>query len=303
MGEDTDEEHDRMLKHKVQKVVKHQDVPKGALLLTSTWAMKKKADGTCHARMTGHGYEQVDSKHYDSDSIASLVANNITIHLIFVLMVIMFWIRYIMNVKGAFLLENIKKGKELYMKIPQGFEKFYAEDDVWLLLKTLYGMKQAAKAFWLVLSRTIKAIAFKRSGADPCLYYKWNNGMLMVIVSWVDDFFIAGCEKEVMIVKENIKKHFECDDIRSIQEYFGNKVEIDSDSIKLTKPVLIQSLKDEFEIPNGEYPNNPGVPGSVLPAVIEGEELGEKDMKTYRSGVGKLLCLVRWSRLKAWNAV
>jgi hypothetical protein len=44
--------------------------------------------------------------------------------------------------------------------------------------------------------------------------------------------------------------------------------------------VLIQSLKDEFEIPNGEYPNNPGVSGSVLPAVVEGEELGEKDMKT-----------------------
>jgi hypothetical protein len=34
---------------------------------------------------------------------------------------------------------------------------------------------------------------------------------------------------------------------------------MDRESIKLTQPVLIQSLKDEFEIPNGEYPNNPGV--------------------------------------------
>jgi hypothetical protein len=133
--------------------------------------------------------------------------------------------------------------------------------------------------------------------------YKWNNGMLTVIVSWVDDLFIAGCPKEVMIVKENIKKHFDCDDVGSIQEYVGNKVDIDNESIKLTQPVLIQSLKDEFDIPDGECPNNPGVPGSVLPAVIEGEELGEKDMKTYRSGVGKLLYLVRWSRPEAWNAV
>jgi hypothetical protein len=92
-----------------------------------------------------------------------------------------------------------------------------------------------------------------------------------------------------MIVKENIKKHFECDDIGSIQEYVGNKVEINSESIKLTQPVLIQSLKDEFEIPDDEYRNNPGVLGSVLPAVIEGEELGDKDMKTFRSDVGKLL--------------
>jgi hypothetical protein len=42
----TDEEHEHMLKHKVWKVVKRRDVPKGALLLSSTWAMKQKADGT-----------------------------------------------------------------------------------------------------------------------------------------------------------------------------------------------------------------------------------------------------------------
>jgi hypothetical protein len=37
----TDEEHDRMIKHKIRNVVKRRDVPKGALLLTSTWAMKQ----------------------------------------------------------------------------------------------------------------------------------------------------------------------------------------------------------------------------------------------------------------------
>jgi hypothetical protein len=58
------------------------------------------------------------------------------------------------------------------MKITQGLEKFYAKDDVWLLLNTLYGTKQAAKAFWLVLLRTIKAIGFKCRGADTCLYCK-----------------------------------------------------------------------------------------------------------------------------------
>jgi Reverse transcriptase (RNA-dependent DNA polymerase) len=114
-----------------------------------------------------------------------------------------------MDMNGAFLLGNIEKGKELHMKIPQGFEKSYAEDDVWLLLKLYMELKQVAKAFWLVLLHTIKAIGFKQSGADPCLYYKWNNGMLTLIVSWVND-------KEVMIVKETIKKHLECDDIGSI---------------------------------------------------------------------------------------
>jgi hypothetical protein len=36
----------------------------------------------------------------------------------------MLWIGYIMDVNGAFLFGNIEKGKELYMKIPHGFESF-----------------------------------------------------------------------------------------------------------------------------------------------------------------------------------
>jgi hypothetical protein len=46
-----DEEHERMLKHNVWKPVLRKDVPEGAKILTSTWAMKKKANGTYHARM------------------------------------------------------------------------------------------------------------------------------------------------------------------------------------------------------------------------------------------------------------
>jgi hypothetical protein len=43
---------------------------------------------------------------------------------------------------------NIRKGKDLFMKIPQGFEKFYAKDDVWLLLKPLYQSNQANKGIF-----------------------------------------------------------------------------------------------------------------------------------------------------------
>jgi Reverse transcriptase (RNA-dependent DNA polymerase) len=74
--------------------------------------------------MTGRGYEQVGGKQYDSDSIASPVANNIAIHLLFVLMVLTFWIGCIMDVKFAFLLGNIEKGQEFYMKISQVLRSF-----------------------------------------------------------------------------------------------------------------------------------------------------------------------------------
>ena len=44
-----DKEHERMDKHKVFKAVNKKDVPADAKVLTSTWAMKLKADGTKRA--------------------------------------------------------------------------------------------------------------------------------------------------------------------------------------------------------------------------------------------------------------
>jgi hypothetical protein len=59
------EEHKRMLKHNVWNPVLRKDVLEGAKILTSTWAMKKKANGTHCSRMNTSRYEQVDGKHYD----------------------------------------------------------------------------------------------------------------------------------------------------------------------------------------------------------------------------------------------
>jgi hypothetical protein len=43
------EEHERMEKHEVFGVVSREDVPANAKILTSTWAMKKKANGKYRA--------------------------------------------------------------------------------------------------------------------------------------------------------------------------------------------------------------------------------------------------------------
>ncbi len=97
--------------------------------------------------------------------------------------------------------------------------------------------------------------------------------------------------------KEMLKKRFECDDNGELKEYVGCKVELIDGGAKLTHPVLIQSLEDEFNIPpGGKIPNTPAPAGEIL---IPGEEevmLNPKEQTTYRSGVGKLMYLARWTR-------
>ena len=74
------------------------------------------------------------------------------------------------DVKGAFLHGKFEDGEEIYMKIPEGWEHHYNHDVVLKLLKTLYGLKQAAMAFWRELLKCMKSMHMKRNQAGPCLF-------------------------------------------------------------------------------------------------------------------------------------
>ena len=154
--------------------------------------MKKKANGTYRARLNARGFEQVDGTHYDKTQISSPVVNEITVRMILTLICIAHWCVMLLDVKGAFLCGNFENDEEIYMKIPQGFERFYSKNAVLLLLKTIYGLKQAALAFWRELLKAFRSMQYGRSKADPCLYFKWTALGLILWLAWVDDCLVAG---------------------------------------------------------------------------------------------------------------
>ena len=149
-------EHDRMVKNKVFQEVQRKDLPHGAKPIDSTWACKKKSNGTHRARINGRGFKQIPGQHYDSSSIHAPVTNATSIRVILVLMLMANWTANVVDVKGAFLHGEFTDGEEIFMEVPQGFEKHYPGNVVLRLLKTIYGLKQAAMAFWRMLLRCIK---------------------------------------------------------------------------------------------------------------------------------------------------
>jgi hypothetical protein len=62
------------------------------------------------------------------------------------------------DIKGAFLHEEIEDSKVFYMKVPRGFERFYPDDVVLKLKKCIYGLKQAAMVFWRQLLLCMKSM-------------------------------------------------------------------------------------------------------------------------------------------------
>ena len=283
-------------------------VPVDADVIDSIWAMKKKASGVYRARLAARGFKQRAGVSYDPRDIMSPVVHEITVRIMLVLMIMALWLAEIIGVKGAFLKASFDPKQKVYMEIPKGFEKFYPKNVLLLLKKTLYGVKNAAKAFWLVLLKIMASIGLLRSKADPCLYYTWDAVYgLIVILPWIDDLLIFGKCEGVLHYKNKITDLIDCDDIGPLTDYIGNKIEFNHDEhcwVRLTQPVLLGSFKDEFTLtkPN-KCPKTPAIPGSVLRAGTHNEGISVQDQKTYHSGVGKLLFLMKWSWPDVLNSV
>eukprot|EP00957_Ditylum_brightwellii_P012612 953270-Ditylum_brightwellii.AAC.1 len=82
------------------------------------------------------------------------------------------------------------------MTVPQGFKRFYPADILLLLLKTIYGLKQAAIQFWRELQKAFKFMGYKRNKANPCMAFKWVDSRLVLWITWVDDCHNARPEQE-----------------------------------------------------------------------------------------------------------
>ena len=115
-----------------------------------------------------------------------------SVRLVLTLMLMVDWTVEVVDVKGAFLHGQSTDGKRLYMEVPRGWREHYGKNPVLLLLRTIYGLKQAAMAFWRELLKAMKKIGMKRSKADPCMYYSWTQWGLVIIISWIDDNMIVG---------------------------------------------------------------------------------------------------------------
>ena len=176
------------------------------------------------------------------------------------LMVMARWYGHLIDVRGAFLQGTFEPGEQIHMEIPQGFEKHCPKNVVLLLLRTIYGLKNSAMAWWRKMLSAFCKMDCKRSKADPCLHFKWTAGFgLTMWLSHVDDCCIAGKKEGASQAKDEMQTHFECDDIGELKECVGCKInhKPHRGHLRATQPVLLQSFEDEFNLPKGKAPTLP----------------------------------------------
>ena len=90
-----------------------------------------------------------------------------------------------MDVKTAFL--NGDLYENVYMAQPKGFVVKGKEHMGCRLKKSIYGLKQASRQWYLKFDETIRKFGFKENEEDNCIYAKFKNEKFIFLILRVDD--------------------------------------------------------------------------------------------------------------------
>ena len=138
---------------------------------------------------------------------------------------------------------------------------------------------------------------YYRSKADLCLFYYWYMHVLVLAICWVDNVLAMNNEKSLEHLIWILKDCIGYEETEGLNEYLGYKTNQNKDRLKITQPVLVQLLKDKFDLEEVTSRNVPVEAGKVLVCNRE-SKISEKAIKYYRKSVGKLLHIICFSRLE-----
>nr|GFC60234.1 hypothetical protein [Tanacetum cinerariifolium] len=111
---------------------------------------------------------------------------------------------YQMDVKSAFLYGTIEE--EVYVCQPLGFEDHDHPDKVYKVVKALYGLHQAPRAWYKTLVNYLLENGFHRGKIDQTLFIKKQKGDILLVLIYVkqktDGIFISQDKYVAEILKK-----------------------------------------------------------------------------------------------------
>jgi hypothetical protein len=99
------------------------------------------------------------------------------------------------DVKTAFLIPDLPKDEQIYMRLPRG-DKSLEPGSVLLLLKSLYGLKQAGFLWSKEFTATLRKLGYVPLAQNPCVFIKTVDNVLVAILGVFVDDGILCCSKE-----------------------------------------------------------------------------------------------------------
>ena len=284
-------EYTSLLDNETWDLVPRGSIPPGSKVLKGRWVFKDKgahAPSRYKARWTAKGCMQVQGRDFE-DSFApgsNAAATRIFLSIVAAENLEMTHI----DISSAFLNGWCKE--EVYVEQPHMFET--GDGMVCKLHKSLYGLRQAPRAWYERLKGELSSLGFEPLEGEPSLYM-WRDGDNYSLIDvHVDDMLIAtSSSADTAFILEGLGQLFKYRKVGGGNSYcfIGQEIERDRSnrSINITQQRYIGDLAQRFGQIGTKGKQLPLAPGTIISKAEEGEELLDTARYPYNELVGCLL--------------
>ncbi|XP_020876468.1 uncharacterized protein LOC110227224 [Arabidopsis lyrata subsp. lyrata] len=179
------------------------------------------------------------------------------------------------------------------MKLPPGYSSKQGDpfppNAVCRLKKSLYGLKQASKQWFIKFSTTLTALGFEQSYCDHTCFFKITNVVFLCVLVYVDDILIASnTDAEVDTLKQQLQSAFKLRDLGPLKYFLGLEIAKSASGIIICQRKYALDLLDETGLLGCKPSSVPLDPHLKLEKDSTGELV---DAKAYRRLIGRLMYL------------
>nr|GEU80639.1 putative ribonuclease H-like domain-containing protein [Tanacetum cinerariifolium] len=198
---------EELLQFKLQHVWILVDFPYGkkAIGIKLVFRNKKDERGIVirnKARLVAQGHRQEEG--IDYEEVFAPIATIEAIRLFLAYASFIGFLVYQMDVKSAFLYGTIKE--EVYVTQPPGFKDLDHLDKVYKVVKALYGLHQAPRAWHDTLDNYLLSNGFQRGKIDLTFFIKKQRGDILLVQIYVDDIIFGSTNKKLCNAFEKLMK-------------------------------------------------------------------------------------------------
>ncbi|GJT30466.1 putative ribonuclease H-like domain-containing protein [Tanacetum coccineum] len=254
---------EELLQFKIQKVWILIDLPYGKKEIRTKWVYRNKKDerGVVvrnKERLVAQGYRQEEGVDYDE-----------------------------MDVKSAFLYGTIDE--EVYVSQPPGFVDPKFPKKVYKVVKALYGLHQAPRAWYATLSTFLLKSGYRRGTIDKTLFIKKDKNDIMLVQVYMDDIIFGSTKRSWCDEFEALmKSRFQISSMEELTFFLGLQVKQKEDGIFISQDKYVAEILKKFDFASV---NTASTPIETQKSLTKDKEVADVDVHLYRSMIGSLMYL------------
>ncbi|GJY48020.1 putative ribonuclease H-like domain-containing protein, partial [Tanacetum coccineum] len=258
---------EELLQFKLQEVWTLVELPNGKRAIGTRWIFMNKKDERGiviknKARLVAQGYTQEEGIDYDEFFAP-------------------------MDVKSAFLYGKIEE--EVYVCQPPGFEDPDFPDRVYKVEKALYGLHQAPRAWYEIVSTYLLDNGFQRGKIYKTLFIRRDKGDILLVQVYVDDIIFGSTKKSLCTEFEKMMhKKFQMSSMGELTFFLGLQVKQNKNGIFISQDKYVAEILKKFRFTEVKTASTPMETQKPLLKDEDGEEV---DVHLYRSMIGSLMYL------------